>query len=306
MSREPCIGANVPRVDAWAKATGAAQYTDDLSLPGMLHGALKRSPLPHARIRAIDTSRARALPGVKAVITAADLPRVRYGNWRFSPATQDEHAAGRGQGALRRRPGGGRGGGRPRHRHRGARPHPGRLRGAARPLRPRRRPGRGRAAHPRGDGRQHQRHPRDRLRRPGRGLRPRRLRARRRLPDAAGQPRLPRALLEPGAGGRSRPRHPVDQHPDALHRPVPARLGARPARERGARGQAVRRRRLRRQDGAALVGRVRRLPGAPLGQAGEVHADARRRALGGPAPPPDAPALARRFHQGRAARWPRS
>jgi 4-hydroxybenzoyl-CoA reductase alpha subunit len=92
MSREPCIGADVPRVDAWAKATGTAQYTDDLSLPGMLHGALKRSPLPHARIRAIDTSRARALPGVKAVITAADLPSVRYGNWRFSPATQDEHA----------------------------------------------------------------------------------------------------------------------------------------------------------------------------------------------------------------------
>jgi 4-hydroxybenzoyl-CoA reductase alpha subunit len=92
MSREPCIGVNAPRVDAWAKATGAAQYTDDLSLPGMLHGVLKRSPVPHARIRSIDTSRARALPGVKAVITAADLPRVRYGNWRLYSATQDEYA----------------------------------------------------------------------------------------------------------------------------------------------------------------------------------------------------------------------
>jgi 4-hydroxybenzoyl-CoA reductase subunit alpha len=92
MSQKPCIGASVPRVDAWAKATGTAEYTDDLSLPGMLHGVLLRSPLPHARIRAIDTSRARALPGVKAVITGADLPRVRYGNWRFFPATQDEYA----------------------------------------------------------------------------------------------------------------------------------------------------------------------------------------------------------------------
>ena len=92
MSQRPCIGVDVPRVDAWEKATGAAQYADDLSLPGMLHGVLKRSPLPHARIRAIDTSRARALPGVKAVITATDLPRVRYGNWRFAPETQDEYA----------------------------------------------------------------------------------------------------------------------------------------------------------------------------------------------------------------------
>jgi 4-hydroxybenzoyl-CoA reductase alpha subunit len=92
MSREPCIGVDVPRVDAWAKATGAAHYADDLALPGMLHGALLRSPLPHARIRAIDTSRARALPGVKAVITGADLPRVRYGNWRLFKATQDEYA----------------------------------------------------------------------------------------------------------------------------------------------------------------------------------------------------------------------
>jgi 4-hydroxybenzoyl-CoA reductase subunit alpha len=95
MSAHRIIGTKVARTDAWAKATGAAQYTDDLSLPGMLHGRLLRSPLPHARIRDIDCSRARALPGVKAVITGADLPNVRYGNWRLMPETQDEVALAR-------------------------------------------------------------------------------------------------------------------------------------------------------------------------------------------------------------------
>ena len=95
MNKNPAIGVDSPRVDAWAKATGAAHYTDDLSLPGMLHGALKRSPVAHARILSIDTSRARALPGVRAVITGADLPAVRYGNWRLFPATQDEMALAR-------------------------------------------------------------------------------------------------------------------------------------------------------------------------------------------------------------------
>jgi 4-hydroxybenzoyl-CoA reductase subunit alpha len=92
MSTGSVIGVGTPRREAWAKATGAAQYTDDLSLPGMLHGRLLRSTVPHARVRHVDVSRARALPGVAAVITAADVPRVRYGNWRLFPATQDEVA----------------------------------------------------------------------------------------------------------------------------------------------------------------------------------------------------------------------
>jgi 4-hydroxybenzoyl-CoA reductase alpha subunit len=92
MTENSLIGQSVPRIDARAKVTGLAQYTDDFSLPGMLHGRLLRSPLAHARIVSMDTSRARALPGVAAVITGEDLPKVRYGNWRLMPATQDETA----------------------------------------------------------------------------------------------------------------------------------------------------------------------------------------------------------------------
>jgi len=64
------------RADAIAKVTGTAQYTWDLRLPGMLHGAVLRSPHPHARILRIDTARARRVPGVIAVATAEDLAGV--------------------------------------------------------------------------------------------------------------------------------------------------------------------------------------------------------------------------------------
>jgi 4-hydroxybenzoyl-CoA reductase subunit alpha len=84
------IGVSLPRLDAHAKVTGQALFTDDLALPGMLYGALLRSPHPHARIKRIDTSRARALPGVKDVIVGADTPRIQFGNWRLVPETQDE------------------------------------------------------------------------------------------------------------------------------------------------------------------------------------------------------------------------
>lgn len=68
------VGKNLPRRDAWAKVTGAAQYTDDLKLPRMLIGKIKRSPLAHARILSIDTRKAEALPGVKAVLIGAEAP----------------------------------------------------------------------------------------------------------------------------------------------------------------------------------------------------------------------------------------
>ena len=84
------IGVSLPRMDAPAKALGQARYTADLKLPGMLHGKLLRSPVPHARIERIDTSRALALPGVKAVITGRDTPGIRFGNWRLVPSSQDE------------------------------------------------------------------------------------------------------------------------------------------------------------------------------------------------------------------------
>ena len=73
------LGTSVPRLDAREKVTGRAVYTDDMSLPGMLHGVMLGSPHAHARILSYDTSRARAIPGVEAVITAEDLPAINFG-----------------------------------------------------------------------------------------------------------------------------------------------------------------------------------------------------------------------------------
>ncbi len=63
------VGTAVPRLDGAAKVTGAARYTSDVNLPGLLHGKILRNPQPHARIVSIDASRAARLPGVKAVLT---------------------------------------------------------------------------------------------------------------------------------------------------------------------------------------------------------------------------------------------
>jgi len=83
------IGTNAKPVD-WAKITsGTAQYADDIDLPGLLHGAVLRSPHAHARIVAIDVSAARALPGVHAVLTSADLPDRQYIDYR--PADSDRY-----------------------------------------------------------------------------------------------------------------------------------------------------------------------------------------------------------------------
>jgi len=79
MSGYKVVGKSVPRVDAWDKVTGRAKYAADIQLPRMLYAQMLGSSLPHARIVHIDTSRARRLPGVKAVVTSADLPDVRYG-----------------------------------------------------------------------------------------------------------------------------------------------------------------------------------------------------------------------------------
>jgi CO/xanthine dehydrogenase Mo-binding subunit len=67
------IGRNVPRIDARAKSTGETTYVGDLRVPGMLYGKVLRSPYAHARIRKIDTSRARALPGVVTVLIGDDV-----------------------------------------------------------------------------------------------------------------------------------------------------------------------------------------------------------------------------------------
>ena len=70
------IGKNPHRHDATDKVTGRAQYGADIRLPGMLYGAMLRSPHAHARILSIDTSKAESYPGVRAVVTAKDLPDV--------------------------------------------------------------------------------------------------------------------------------------------------------------------------------------------------------------------------------------
>lgn len=70
------IGKRQSRYDATDKVTGRAQYGADIHLPNMLYGKVLRSPHAHAIIRSIDTRAAEALPGVKAVVTAADLPDV--------------------------------------------------------------------------------------------------------------------------------------------------------------------------------------------------------------------------------------
>lgn len=72
------VGTSVVRKDAPAKAKGEAVYADDLQLPLMLHGRIKRADLAHARILSIDTSRAQALPGVKAVVVGEEAP-IPYG-----------------------------------------------------------------------------------------------------------------------------------------------------------------------------------------------------------------------------------
>jgi selenium-dependent xanthine dehydrogenase len=68
------IGHARPNPNARAKIEGTARYTDDYDFPGMLYARTKRADVPHARIRFIDTSAARALPGVHAVLTHEDVP----------------------------------------------------------------------------------------------------------------------------------------------------------------------------------------------------------------------------------------
>ena len=70
------IGTRPIRHDGVDKVTGRAIYGADIQLTGLLYGAIKRSPHPHARIKNIDTSRAEAHPGVRAVVTAHDLPQI--------------------------------------------------------------------------------------------------------------------------------------------------------------------------------------------------------------------------------------
>src|SRR6195256_2430563 len=82
------IGKPLPKPDAVAKVTGRAKVAYAILPPRTLLCRILRSPHPHARILSIDTSAARRMPGVQAVITGADLP-IKFG---ILPVTQDERA----------------------------------------------------------------------------------------------------------------------------------------------------------------------------------------------------------------------
>ena len=70
------IGARVLRAEDPRILTGRGRYIDDIVLPGMLHAAFKRSTVPHGRLRSVDVSAARELPGVVAVYTGEDMQRI--------------------------------------------------------------------------------------------------------------------------------------------------------------------------------------------------------------------------------------
>ena len=88
MSEFSVIGKPIAMIDAAGKTTGAGKYADDFKLPGMLVGKILHSPYPHARIVRIDTTRAKALEGVVAVVTGEDAPNT-YG---ILPVGHDETA----------------------------------------------------------------------------------------------------------------------------------------------------------------------------------------------------------------------
>ena len=88
MSARPLrvVGRPVPRVDALEKVTGRARYVTDLTMPGMVHAKVLRSPYAHARVTRVDVTRARALPGVVAALAGAD---VTWCDPYYGPAYRD-------------------------------------------------------------------------------------------------------------------------------------------------------------------------------------------------------------------------
>src|SRR6185503_3496990 len=79
MADQKLIGQNYTPLDLVAKVTGRAKYAEDYRADGMLFCKLLLSPMPHARVTRIDASAAMAMPGVKAILTADDLPKVAAG-----------------------------------------------------------------------------------------------------------------------------------------------------------------------------------------------------------------------------------
>ena len=84
------VGTSPPRPEGGDKVGGRARYIHDITVPGMLHGAIRYSDHAHARIRRIDTSRAEALPGVRAVITAFNTPEIIIGFMGDNPVLKKD------------------------------------------------------------------------------------------------------------------------------------------------------------------------------------------------------------------------
>lgn len=85
------VGKRTRRPDGPDKVTGRARYGDDMIVPGMLHAKILRSPHAHAKILSIDTSKARAFKGVKAVVTSADIPDHPLTKPPYGPIITDFH-----------------------------------------------------------------------------------------------------------------------------------------------------------------------------------------------------------------------
>ena len=79
MKQAKHVGSSVPRAESVEKVTGKAVYAVDVTLPEMLWGKVLRSPIAHGRIKRIDANKALAVPGVKALVTGADVTGVRIG-----------------------------------------------------------------------------------------------------------------------------------------------------------------------------------------------------------------------------------
>ena len=81
------LGKRIPGIDSHEKVSGVAKFTADMVLPNMLYGKILRSPHAHAEIVGIDVSKAKALPGVKCVLTGKDTLGKKQGIWRRFPRT---------------------------------------------------------------------------------------------------------------------------------------------------------------------------------------------------------------------------
>jgi xanthine dehydrogenase YagR molybdenum-binding subunit len=80
------VGKPTPRVDGYERLSGTAIYPSDIKLPNMIYGALLRCPHPNARVKTLDTGRARQMPGVRAVITG-DSDEAKNLKWRYNDFT---------------------------------------------------------------------------------------------------------------------------------------------------------------------------------------------------------------------------